>query len=145
MDRSLPTRTTLKTQAKRLRSSLVEQGKIMSHAQSLETIARQYGMRDWNTLHAAAPHTPLPNATSWQVGQRVSGRYLDHPFTGQIKSATASGQGFWALTVLFDTAIDVVDAQQFTNWRKQVRCTVGPNGRSVQKTSNGLPHIQIKG
>lgn len=144
MDISIPTRTALKTQAKRLRASLGEQGKLITHAQSLEAIAQQYGMRDWNTLHAAAPAQRVPHAKAWQTGHRISGMYLGHPFTGKIKSVTQIAQGFWKLTVLFDTPIDVVQSEQFSNLRRQVNCTVGPDGQSVQKTSNGHPQIVIE-
>ena len=52
MDSPIPSRTALKSRAKRLRATLSEQGKTISHAQSLEAIAPTYGARDWNTLNA---------------------------------------------------------------------------------------------
>jgi hypothetical protein len=143
MDRSIPTRAALKVQAKRLRSTLGDQGKTITHSQSLEILAQQFGLRDWNTLHAAAPDEQPENALTWQVGQPVSGRYLGHPFAGQIKSATATNTGFWQLTLRFSKAIDTVESKDFSNLRQQVKCTIGPDGCSPQKTSNGQAQISI--
>ena len=59
----------LKNQAKRLRSALAEDGVAISHSQSLERIAHQFGYADWNTLHALAGNT-APVFTP-AIGQRV--------------------------------------------------------------------------
>lgn len=58
-----PTLDTVKAEAKALRQALRAEGKVVSHAQSLELIARQHGARDWNTLHARLRQrsTPLPS------------------------------------------------------------------------------------
>jgi len=58
----------LKTQAKSLRQSLAETGHNVSHAQSLELLAKQLGHRDWNTLHAKVGNAP---PVLFQVGQTV--------------------------------------------------------------------------
>ena len=50
----IPSRDVLKAQAKRLRADLADRGQPISHAQALETIAHQWGARDWNTLAALA-------------------------------------------------------------------------------------------
>jgi hypothetical protein len=141
MDNPIPSKTALKAQAKRLRTALGEQGKIISHGQSLEAIAQQYGQRDWNTINAIAPDETPKNQLIWNIGQRVSGRYLGHRFNGQIKAASTTSAGHWRLTILFDEAVDVVESQHFSNLRKQVNCTVGPDGRSARKTSDGQPQI----
>ena len=44
----------LKTQARRLRQAMAERGDDMSHSTALELIAKQHGLRDWNTLSALA-------------------------------------------------------------------------------------------
>ena len=61
MDTQIPSRTALKSQAKRLRASLGTQGKTISHGQSLEMIAQQYGHHDWNTINAIAPEDMRSN------------------------------------------------------------------------------------
>ena len=141
MDSQLPTRSALKSQAKRLRASLADQGNHITHAQSLEAIARHYGMRDWNTLHATATKSPRTPVLSWQIGQPVAGHYLGQPFDGHIKSVTKAGAGYWRLCVVFNQAVDVVASKQFSNMRRQVNCRVDANGRSPHKTSNGHPQI----
>ena len=95
MTQSIPSRDVLKTQAKRLRSDLAARGQTISHAQALETIAHQWGARDWNTLSARAKDTPQPG---YHPGQRISGRYLGHPFVGQIKAADRVGSARYRLT-----------------------------------------------
>ena len=49
---TLQTLAEAKAQAKSLRQALVAKGTQISHAQSLELIAQQNGVRDWNTLYA---------------------------------------------------------------------------------------------
>lgn len=44
-----------KAMARRLRSELGVRGLVVSHGESLELVARTCGVRDWNTLAAAAP------------------------------------------------------------------------------------------
>lgn len=141
MGTQIPTKTALKSQAKRLRATLGEQGKPISHGQSLEVIAQQYGMRDWNTIHALAPNETRKNQMDWSVGQQVTGRYLGHRFRGQIKAATSTSSGHSKLVLLFDNALDVVESKYFSNFRKQVNCTVGSNGRSARKTSDGQAQV----
>lgn len=135
----IPSRDVLKAQAKRLRSDLSARGQDMSHAQALETIAHQWGARDWNTLSAQA----CAIHTGWAPGQRVTGRYLGHAFTGEVKAARQSANGFWSLILRFDEAIDVVTSTQFSSFRRQVNTTVNADGHSPQKTSDGQPHMVL--
>jgi hypothetical protein len=130
----------LKAQAKRLRRSLSESGHEISHSQSLELLARQYGMRDWNTLHAAAG-----NRLRLQAGHRVRGRYLGQPFTGRIKGLTLLGDGARRrVSLQFDTPVDVVRFDSFSSLRRQVSGVVGWDGRSDSRTSDGTPHLVIE-
>ena len=135
----IPSRDVLKAQAKRLRADLGAKGTDMTHATALETVAHQWGMRDWNTLAARAD----VGAVQWHPGQRVSGRYLGHPFTGMVKAAQLASSGFWSLTLRFDEAVDVVESEHFSALRRQVNCTVNARGESPQKTSNGQPHVIV--
>lgn len=134
-----PSRDVLKAQAKRLRADLGAKGTPMTHASALETVAHQWGMRDWNTLAAKAD----VSAVQWHHGQRVSGRYLGHPFRGVIKAASLASSGFWSLTVRFDAPVDVVESEHFTSLRQQVNATINAAGFSPQKTSNGQPHMVV--
>ena len=144
METPLPTRSALKAQAKRLRAAMADSGQIISHGQSLEAIAQQWGARNWNTINALAQDDPIPsNQLHWAVGQSVSGRYLGHQFEGRIKSARSTSSGYWTLTLIFNTPIDVVDSNHFSNIRRQVNCIVGPDGRTARKTSDGQPHVVL--
>ena len=143
MDNPIPSRTALKSQAKRLRTTLSEQGKTISHGQSLEAIVQTYGARDWNTLNARSFDEARTNHRDWQVGQRVSGYYLGHGFAEQIKAARSISSTHWALTVVYDVGVDVVESEHFSNLRRHVNCTVGPDGRSSSKTSNGQAQMVL--
>ena len=48
--KTIPKLSALKTQAKRLRAELQKSGTPLSHSQSLELLAHQMGIKDWNTL-----------------------------------------------------------------------------------------------
>ena len=135
----IPSRDVLKAQAKRLRSDLATRGQTISHAQALEAIAHQWGVRDWNTLSAQASRVH----PGFAPGQRISGRYLGHAFAGVVKAARQSANGYWALTLRFDEAIDVVASAHFSSYRRQVNTTVNHDGISPQKTSDGQPHMVL--
>lgn len=129
----------LKTQARRLREQLRETGVEITHSRSLELLARQLGARDWNTLRAG-----IGNEVRLQVGDRVEGRYLGQRFTGVVKSLTAMDDGKHRRVVLhFDDPVDVVAFDSFSSFRQRVRGTIGPDGCSPQRTSDGQPQLIV--
>lgn len=138
---TLPSRDTLKAQARRLRTTLAETGTKLPHASALETVAKQWGYRDWNTLSAAVETAP---ALPWQIGQTVRGAYLGHAFTGVLKSVSQRGQDHTRLTIRFDTPVDVVSSDKFSALRRQITATVNATGRTVEKTSDGQPHLVVQ-
>ena len=135
----IPPRDVLKAQAKRLRADFAARGQEMTHSEALETIAHQWGARDWNTLSAMA----RSSHPGWAPNQRVKGRYLGHPFEGFIKSARQSANGYWSLSIRFDQAIDVVASKLFSSFRQQITGTVNELGQSPRKTSDGQPHLVL--
>lgn len=141
---TLPSLEALKDQAKRLRSRLSGEGEDISHSRSLELIAAQYGYRDWNTLHAAVGNRPPFNP--WMLGSRVKGRYLGQPFEGEILSVTAltAQPGRYRLTMKFDEPVDVVTFESFSAFRQRVTATIDETGRTVEKTSNGSPQLELE-
>ncbi|RUS60514.1 hypothetical protein EGN72_09715 [Pseudorhodobacter sp. E13] len=133
------TQTALKAQAKRLRKALAETGTEVSHSRALELVAQSIGARNWNTV-AAQPQPSLP---TWHIGQRVSGHYLGHAFTGRIHAASARSAGWHRLTIDFDTPVDVIKSAHFSSFRRRVSAVVGADGRTVEKTSDGKPHLAL--
>ena len=128
-----------KTQAKALRDALVGQGTRMSHAQALELVAHQNGARDWNTLHAKLSRA---EPTTLQLGDEVRGKYLGQTFVGRIVALSKIGLNL-AVSIQLDVAIDTVRFESFSNMRRRIRGVIGPEGRSEQKTSDGLPVLVI--
>ena len=134
----LPSIEDLKQQAKRLRSEL----EAISHSKALELIAHQHGYKDWNTLHAAAgnrgPQCPVV------LGQRVRGTYLGQRFEGAVSGVQVLEYGErFRVRIVFDEAVDVVRFEGLSNLRKRVSCVIGTNGKTAEKTSDGLPHMVL--
>ena len=136
-----PSTTQAKDQAKRLRKKMTEDGASIGHAKSLELIAHQHGFRDWNTMIAAIGNGP---PEGWAVGKKVKGTYLSQPFEATVISISVIKPGWFRLELDLDIAVDVVTSEQFSNLRKRIRGLVGPKGQSVEKTSDGEPHLRIE-
>ncbi|MEQ5872545.1 hypothetical protein J4E08_22035 [Sagittula sp. NFXS13] len=136
---SLKSLHTAKAQARALREGLATQGTAISHSQALELVARQNGARDWNTLQARlakAEPTPL------QIDAEVRGQYLGQDFTGRIVGLTRVGRHF-QVSLQLNAPVDVVQFESFSSLRHHIRGTIGADGKSPQKTSNGAPHLVI--
>ena len=138
---AVPNVDALKAQAKRLRAAMNEKQTPITQSMALEAIARQWGFRDWNTLSAKAKSN-LPR--TWFVGQRVTGRYLGHAFDGQLKAVRSASGGYWYLTVLFDQPVDVVTSEAFSSYRKQVNVVLNEDAVTQAKTSDGVPHMDLR-
>lgn len=137
----LPSLDDLKTQAKRLRASLENDGDFISHSEALELIAHQHGFRDWNGLHAACGNRPPP--TPLAIGARVGGRYLGQEFAGEILGLETLSAGRIRITLDFDEPVDVVTFESFSAFRQRVSCVIGDDGKTAEKTSNGRPHLEL--
>ncbi|UPA23914.1 glyoxalase superfamily protein [Shinella oryzae] len=140
----LPSLDTLKDQAKRLRARFADEMQPVSHSRALELIAAQYGFRDWNTLHAAVGNRPPFDP--WMLGSRVRGTYLGQPFDAEVigVQALTTQPGRYRMTLHFDTPVDVVTFDSFSAFRQRVNCTVDETGRTLEKTSNGRPHLELE-
>lgn len=132
----------LKSQAKRLRKALAASGQNLSHSAALELVSAQHGFRDWNTASAAAAR---PNQLAFAVGDRVSGTYLNQPFTGEVMALSkAAGGERYRVTVQFDAPVDVVTFDSFSAFRSRVSCLLRADGRAVNRLSDGTPHMILE-
>lgn len=137
----LPSINTAKAQAKALRSELALNGTDISHAQSLELVAKSHGYRDWNTFHAKTgnrPHAPFV------LHQIVEGRYLGQAFMGEIIGLKELSDGRYEVELELDEPIDVVTFESFSNFRSRLRKIVDRAGCSFDKTSDGKPHLVLQ-
>ena len=141
-DTPLPSLEALKQQAKRLRAGLDQDGDFITHSESLELIARQYGYRDWNTLYAAAGNRPP--AKRFQLGARVRGRYLGQPFAGEIIAVRAMSGEHLRVVVKFDEPVDVIKFESFSAYRSRVSAVISGDGATAEKTSDGAPQLQME-
>lgn len=138
----MPSVDDLKAQAKRLRAQMAAINTPVSHSQSLELLAQQMGLHDWNTLQARA--SALSNhRPPWAVGDFVRGRYLDQPCAGRILSLTAMAGGRYRMSLHLDEAVDVVTFDSFSSFRQRINATVDSQGVSVGKRSDGVPHLVL--
>lgn len=135
---SLPNIKQLKLEAAKLRNQQAELGPPISLAKSLELLAHNYGLADWNTLSARAKTQTKILA----VGQLVSGKYLGQKFTGTIKALLPEPDGqLQKATIVFDKAVDVIKFEDMQNLRRHVRVLVDAHGYCPDKSGNGNPII----
>ncbi len=135
----LPSLQDLKQAAKILRAEQCAANNAITHSQALERVAHRYGYKDWNALHAAVEASPICPVT---VGQSVQGAYLSQNFTARVYHVQAlERSGFFRVTFIFDEPVDVVTFDSFSAFRKRVTCVIGTNGKTLEKTSNGQPHL----
>ena len=134
---------TMKDEAKRLRASFAADGGAISHSRALELVARQHGYRDWNTAYAAAGNRPSgPPVT---LGGRAKGRYLGQHFAATVIGVEMQlSPGRWRVTLQFDEPVDVVTFDSFSAFRSRVSVTIDADGRTTEKTSNGVPHMVLE-
>ena len=136
-----PSATSLKAEAKVLRTERALSDAPISHGAALEEIARRHGYRDWNTASAALPERV---ATPVQVGQRVKGTYLKQPFIGMVLGVQLlSDMRHYEVTVKFDQPVDVVTSELFSSFRQRVTATVDIHGVSPAHTSDRQPHMRV--
>jgi hypothetical protein len=132
----------MKQQARRLRASLATSGNPVSHGRALELVAHQYGFRDWNTAFAASGNRA--EGPPANLGDHVSGRYLGQPFTGRVVGIEAFGVGGrWRMSLQFDKPVDVVTFDSFSALRSRVTVNLDADGKTAEKTSNGVPHLVL--
>lgn len=140
MNTQLPSATHAKGQAQRLRAQMAEDGAPIGHAKSLELVAHQHGFRDWNAMFAAIGNRP---PKGWAIGDKVSGTYLSQPFAAHVVSVSVIRPGWFGLELHLEQAVDVVTSDGFSNFRSRIRGVVGPKGHSVERTSDGQPHLKV--
>ena len=143
----IPAIDILKQQAKSLRAEQSFGNNPISHSRSLELVAHQLGYRDWNTLRSVsesqtAPATDLSCPVA--IGDQVSGLYLGQPFTAKVLNLVAhETNNLFRITMHFDEPVDVVTHQSFSAFRQRVSGNIDSTGKTLEKTSNGVPQIQI--
>lgn len=139
---SLPPLDQLKAQAKRLREKLALDGTTIGHSKSLELLSHHYGYKDWNTLHASIGNRPERNPL--KIGDRVAGHYLGQPFRAEILGIQANTTSDrLRITFHFDEPVDVVTFDSFSAFRQRVTCTIGKDGQTSEKTSDGRPQLTL--
>ena len=132
----------LKDEARRLRDGLKLAGKPISHSASLELIAKQKGYRDWNTIHASIGNKP-EGPPVW-IGQLVEGSYLGQRFTAEVLGVQSQlKHGRWRITLDLAEPVDVVKFDSFSAFRRRISATIGTDGKTVEKTSNGVPQLAL--
>ena len=135
------TREQAKAHARSLRAERNLQNRPISHSVALELVAAKLGFSNWNTLSA---HLSNTQERPLQVGDRVQGCYLKKSIAGCVLGVQEiSGGDAYQVTLEFDSPVDVVTSEVFSNFRKRVCATVSANGVSYQKTSDGVPHLVV--
>jgi hypothetical protein len=137
-----PSIQTLKAEARSLREEREATGAPLGHGAALEEVAKRHGYRDWNTASAALPARV---AIPVQVGQRVKGTYLSRPFTGLvIGMQLLADMQHYEVTVNFDQPVNVSKFDSMVINRQRVRATIGLDGVTLARTSDGEPHMRVQ-
>ena len=137
-----PSIQTLKAEARSLREERDAAGTPLGHGAALEAVARRHGYRDWNTASAALPARV---AIPVQVGQRVKGTYLSRPFTGLvIGMQLLADMQHYEVTVNFDRPVNASKFDSMVINRQRVRATIGLDGVTLARTSDGEPHMRVQ-
>lgn len=127
-----------KTHARRLRDALAAEGIDLSHGKTLDVVARQHGVRDWNTLAARAEATPEPQAQPeppFMVGDAVEGAFNGAAARGRIIGLSETIKpDLWRVTVKFTPPVDASTSAHFRAERTRVEMVVGADGRSRRLT-----------
>lgn len=137
-----PSIQTLKAEAKALRAERAAAGTPITQGAALEDVARAHGYRDWNTAVARLPERV---AIPVQVGQRVTGTYLNRPFSGLVMAMKLlADMAHYEVTVRFDQPVNVSKFDSMVHNRQRVTATVGLDGVSLARTSDGEPHMRVR-
>lgn len=129
-----------KSHARRLRDALASEGISVSHGKALDLVARQQGVRDWNTLSARArrdaPVAESPrSAAPFGLGETVEGTFNDRPAKGRVIGLSETIKpDLWRVTVHFDPPVDASTSDNFVVERRRVEMVVGSDGRSRRLT-----------
>lgn len=131
-----------KNNARRLRDALASEGIAVSHAKALELVARQEGVRDWNTLAARPVATPVSAkadepkaAVPFAVGENVAGTFNGNPAQGRVIGLEETIKpDLWRVTVAFNPPVDVSTSKLFSSERRRIQMVVGADGRSRRLT-----------
>jgi len=134
-----------KAAAKRLRAALAEDGIAITHAKALELVAKQNGVRDWNTL-VAQPAAAQPNGTTpFAVGDKVAGTFNGRDARGRIIGLEETIKpDLWRVTVAFNPPVNAATSQLFTAERRRVQMVVGADGRSRRLTGTETGGVELK-
>ena len=136
-----PSIQTLKAEAKVLRQERAVSTPL-SQGQALEEVARRHGYRDWNTASASLPERV---AVPVQVGGRVAGTYLSRPFAGIVVGIKLlADMQHYEVIVKFDRPVNVSKFASMVHNRQRVTATIGLDGISLSRTSDGEPHMRIR-
>lgn len=143
-----------KVQARRLREALTADGISISHGRALELVARQNGVRDWNTLSAqAATDKAIASDTSgvpaapFAVGDRVAGTFNGKAVQGHVFGLEETIKpDLWRATIAFDPPVDVVTSELFSSERRRITMIVGFDGRSrrLTGTETGVMALHVE-
>lgn len=127
-----------KNNARRLRDALAAEGIAISHAKALELVARQEGVRDWNTLAARPDDAKAYGAgggAPFAVGETVSGTFNGSPAQGHVIGLEETIKpDLWRVTVAFNPPVDASTSKLFSAERRRIQMVVGADGRSRRLT-----------
>lgn len=87
----------------------------------------------------------VPHSIPIFLGSRVEGLYLGQPFVASVLGVQTLGGDpeRYRLTLHLDDPVDVVTFESFSAFRQRIHCNIDTSGRTVEKTSNGRPQVEL--
>jgi hypothetical protein len=135
-----PVSSDYKSHARRLRDALAAEGIAVSHGKALDLVARQQGLRDWNTLSSQTKADALPakdkqTGAPFGVGDTVEGTFKNRPAHGRVIGlAETIKPDLWRVTVHFDPPVNASTSDTLVAERRRVEMVIGADGRSRRLT-----------
>ncbi|OOY15974.1 glyoxalase superfamily protein [Thioclava sp. DLFJ4-1] len=134
----------VKAQARRLSEAMARAGNPVALSKAYELTAQAAGHADWNTMVAALRRAePAAQAKGYALGDAVRGRYLGHPVSGRVHALRRKGATHYDIEIALDEPVDVVESAAFSSMRRRVRATIGADGRSIGRRSDGVAHLEL--
>jgi hypothetical protein len=129
-----------KTMAKTLRAALAERSVDIGHSDSLELVARQFGLKDWNTLAARIESAGVPNGripAGWIVHHgngRGPGERLHRLGTDPARPGTVLIESIVPAEIIggqFATLMQSVDAADYRG--RRIRLSAELSGEGIDQ------------
>ncbi len=127
----------VKAHARRLADAMAKAGNPVALSKAYELTAQAAGHADWNTMAAG-----LKGPRELSLGEAVTGRYMGRAIAGKVHALRRKGADHLEIEIALERPVDV-GTPTLPIERRRLRATLGPDGRSVGRRSDGVAHLEL--